>query len=222
MQKKKTAIILGATGLTGSHLMDELLKDDRYEKIKVFTRSSLETTHPKLVEYKVDLLRLTEQKENFTADEVFCCIGSTKKKTPNEQMYEKVDVEIPSVAAKLSKENGIATFVVISALGADRESRFFYNKMKGKMEAQVLQQKIKHTYILRPSLISGKRKEKRTFEFLWKQLMKVANLFMMGSLKKFRSISAENIAKAMIVLANAPQDETIIESHEINRIGSKT
>lgn len=222
MQKKKTAIILGASGLTGSHLLQELLKDDRYEKIKVFTRRSLYITHSKLEEYQVDLFRLTEEKENFTADEVFCCIGSTKKKTPNEELYEKVDVGIPSAAAKLSKENGIATFIVISALGADRNSRFFYNQMKGKMENQVLQQKVKHTYILRPSLISGKRKEKRTFEFLWKQIMKVANLFMMGSLKKFRSISAENIAKAMIVLANAPQDERIIESHEINKIGSKT
>ncbi|MDT0294466.1 NAD(P)H-binding protein [Mesonia ostreae] len=222
MQKKKTAIILGASGLTGSHLLQELLKDDRYEKIKVFTRRSLYITHSKLEECQVDLFRLTEEKENFTADEVFCCIGSTKKKTPNEELYEKVDVGIPSAAAKLSKENGIATFIVISALGADRNSRFFYNQMKGKMENQVLQQKIKHTYILRPSLISGKRKEKRTFEFLWKQIKKVANLFMMGSLKKFRSISAENIAKAMIVLANAPQDERIIESHEINKIGSKT
>ncbi|MDQ7917172.1 NAD(P)H-binding protein [Mesonia sp. MT50] len=222
MQKKKTALILGATGLTGSTLLQELLVDDRYAKVKVFTRRSLGFTHPKLVEYKVDLFRLTEEKENFTGDEVFCCIGSTKKKTPNDEVYEKVDVGIPSVAAKLSKENGIDTFIVISALGADAKSRFFYNQMKGKMEAHVLQQKIEHTYILRPSLISGKRKEKRVFESLWNQLMKVANGLMMGPLKKFRSISAQSIVKTMIVLANSPQNEPIIESEEIHRIWNKT
>jgi len=219
MQQKKTAIILGATGLTGSYLLQELLADEGYEKIKVFTRKSLGFTHPKLVEFQVDLFRLTEEKEDFTGDEVFCCVGSTKKKTPNNEVYEKVDVGIPSVAAKLAKENNIGTFIVISALGADTGSRFFYNQIKGKMEALVLQQNIKHTYILRPSLISGKRKEKRTLEFIWNQLMKVANLFMMGPLKKFKSIPAINIAKAMIVLANSPQSESIIESEEINRIG---
>jgi len=220
MKKKKTALILGATGLTGSHLLQQLLKDDRYEKIKVFTRRSLNMTHPKLLEYKVNLFKLSQEKENFTADEVFCCIGSTKKKTPKEEIYKKVDVGIPSAAAKLSKENEINTFIVISALGADSKSRFFYNQMKGEMETYVLEQKIKHTYILRPSLISGKRKEKRTFEFLWKQLMKVANLFMMGPLKKFRSISAISIAKAMVELANSPQKQRIIESDGIDRIGN--
>lgn len=218
MIKRKTAIVLGATGLTGGLLLDQLLKDERYEKVKVFTRRSLGFTHLKLVEFKVDLFRLTEQKNNFTGDEVFCCIGSTQKKTPNKEVYKKVDVGIPTQASGLAKENQINTFIMISALGADLESRFFYNQIKGRAEANVLQQEIEHTYILRPSLIYGKRKEKRPFEFLWKQIMKIANFMMLGPLKKYRSISALTIAKAMLVLANSQSNKQIIESEEIKKL----
>ena len=218
MKKRKTAIVLGATGLTGGLLLDQLLKDERYEKVKVFTRRSLGLTHLKLVEFKVDLFRLTEQKNNFTGDEVFCCIGSTQKKTPNKEVYKKVDVGIPTQASVLAKENQINTFIMISALGADLESRFFYNQIKGRAEANVFQQKIEHTYILRPSLISGKRKEKRPFEFLWKQVMKIANFVMLGPLKKFRSIPAQTISKAMVVLANTQPNRHIIESEEIKKL----
>lgn len=218
MKKKKTAIVLGATGLTGGLLLDQLLKDERYEKVKVFTRRNLSFTHLKLVEFKVDLFRLTEQKNNFTGDEVFCCIGSTQKKTPNKEVYKKVDVGIPTQASGLAKENQINTFIMITALGADLESRFFYNQIKGRAEANVLQQEIEHTYILRPSLISGKRKEKRPFEFLWKQIMKIANFMMLGPLKKYRSISALTIAKAMLVLANSQSNKQIIESEEIKKL----
>ena len=218
MKKRKTAIVIGATGLTGGLLLDQLLKDERYEKVKVFTRRSLGFTHLKLVEFKVDLFRLTEQKNNFTGDEVFCCIGSTQKKTPNKEVYEKVDVGIPTQASVLAKENQINTFIMISALGADLESRFFYNQIKGRAEANVLQQEIEHTYILRPSLIYGKRKEKRPFEFLWKQIMKIANFMMLGPLKKYRSISASTIANAMLVLANSQSNKQIIESEEIKKL----
>jgi uncharacterized protein YbjT (DUF2867 family) len=218
MKKRKTAIVLGATGLTGGLLLDQLLKDERYEKVKVFTRRNLSFTHLKLVEFKVDLFRLTEQKNNFTGDEVFCCIGSTQKKTPNKEVYEKVDVGIPTQASVLAKENQINTFIMISALGADLESRFFYNQIKGRAEANVLGQEIEHTYILRPSLISGKRKEKRPFEFLWKQIMKIANFMMLGPLKKYRSISASTIANAMLVLANSQSNKQIIESEEIKKL----
>lgn len=218
MKKRKTAIVLGATGLTGGLLLDQLLKDERYEKVKVFTRRSLGFTHLKLVEFKVDLFRLTEQKNHFTGDEVFCCIGSTQKKTPNKEVYKKVDVGIPTQASVLAKENQINTFIMISALGADLESRFFYNQIKGRAEANVLQQEIEHTYILRPSLISGKRKEKRPFEFLWKQIMKIANFAMLGPLKKYRSISASTIANAMLVLANSQFNKQIIESEEIKKL----
>jgi len=218
---RKTAILLGATGLTGGSLLNLLLKDERYEKVILFSRRSVKIQHQKIEEHIIDLFQLENYAEKFRADEVFCCIGSTQKKTPNNEAYKKVDVGIPSDAAKLAKEKDIKTFLVISALGADMDSRFFYNQIKGKMEANVLEQHIEHTYILRPSLISGQRKEKRPFEFLWKQVMKVANFMLLGPLKKYRSISPPTIAKAMMVLANTKPTVQIIESEKIKEITKK-
>ena len=128
MAEQKTAIILGATGLTGGFLLNKLLSDNRYRKIKIFTRRSVGIQHEKIEEYLIDLFQLEDMSGLFEADEVFCCIGSTQKKTPDNEIYRKVDFGIPATAAKLSRENGIHTFVVLSSLGANENSRFFYNK----------------------------------------------------------------------------------------------
>lgn len=221
MKNKKTAIVLGATGLTGSILLNKLLTDETYTSIKVFGRRSLGSSHPKIEEFILDLQHLKSKKEDFTADVAFCCIGSTKKKTPDPETYRKVDIGIPTQAAILAKANNIKTFIVISALGANKNSSFFYNKIKGEMEENVLRQEIENTYILRPSLIAGKREEKRNFEFLWKQSMKVANSLLLGPLKKYRSISAHAIASAMLVLEEMPRKIQIIESDEIKRIAQQ-
>ena len=103
-------------------------------------------------------------KADFTADEVFCCTGTTSKKTPNKELYKNIDFGIPTKAAQLAKENNIATFLVISAMGANAKSAIFYNKTKGQMELEVLSKNIANTYILRPSIIGGNRKESRIFE----------------------------------------------------------
>lgn len=214
----KTAIILGATGLTGGILLDELLQDDRYEKVKLFSRHSIGFEHPKMEEHLIDLFELMSYADDFTADEVYCCVGSTQKKTPDEEIYKKVDYGIPVTAAELCRRNNIETFLVISALGADQESRFFYNQVKGEMERDVLKKNLPHTYIFQPSLITGDREEKRPFEFAWKQVMKVGDHLLVGPLKKYRSIHARTIVKAMIYVANNPYAVTRIESGEIRGI----
>lgn len=214
----KSAIILGATGLTGGALLQNLIRDPRYNKIILFSRSKTEIKHGKVEEHLVDLFKPEDQKSTFIANEVFCCVGTTKQKTPNKEIYRKVDYGIPVTAAKLCKENKIENFLVISALGADTESRFFYNRTKGEMEKVVLKQKIKNTYIFQPSLITGKREEKRPMEFIWKQFMKMANFLMFGPLKKYQGIPAETIAKAMITVANQGYKRIRIESDEIKKI----
>lgn len=214
----KTAIIIGATGLTGSILLKKLIKDSRYHKIKLFSRSTTSIKDQKIEEHLLDMFELEKVQDHFFADEVFCCIGSTQKKTPDEEIYRKVDYGIPVKSAEMAKKNGIPTFIVVSALGADSNSRFFYNRTKGEMEESVLKTGIPNTYILQPSLIMGKRKEKRRFESLWKKLMKVGNHLLVGSLKKYRSIHADEIASTMIYLANHPYPKNRIESDEIKRI----
>ena len=216
--KEKTAIVLGATGLTGGYLLQLLLKDERYIKIRLFSRSSIGFSHPKLEEHIVDLLNLESYKTNFLADEVFCCIGTTKAKTPDLEMYRKVDFGIPVSAAKLSLKNGIETFLVISAMGANSKSGVNYNRIKGEMEDAVLECGIPNTHILQPSLIGGKREEKRIGEWLAKQFMKLLNFVLVGPLEKYRSIDPEVIAGSMVWLANNNYENVRIQSHEIKKI----
>ncbi|HSI68796.1 MAG TPA: hypothetical protein VK941_01075 [Gillisia sp.] len=217
----KTAIILGATGLTGGILLQKLIEDPRYSRIKLFSRSSVAVKDPKIEEHLVDLFKLEEQKHLFTADEVFCCIGTTKSKTSDEETYRKIDYGIPVTAAKIAAENTVPVFAVISALGADAESRIFYNRTKGEMERDILKQGIEKTYIFRPSLIGGDRVETRTGENIAKKIMKVINPLMIGPLEKYRSIDPEVIAAALINVANDGYSSTIIPSDEIKQIAAR-
>jgi len=219
--KLKTAIILGATGLTGSILLELLIADQRYNQIKLFSRSAIGFDHPKITEYLGDLFHLSDFKEEFMGDEVHCCIGTTRAKTPRKEVYHKIDYGIPVAAAALAKENGIGIFLVVSAMGANPRSPIFYNRTKGQMEASVLLQSIPKTYILRPSLIAGKRKEKRMGEWLARQVMKVLHIVLAGPLDKFRSIDPLTIAHCMIWLANNSFENKIIRSDEIRVLGKK-
>lgn len=219
--EQKTAIILGATGLTGSILLDKLISDERYRKIKVFSRNHLPQKSDKVEEYLINLFELEKVADLFTADEVYCCIGTTQKKTPDNDTYRMVDFGIPATAAKLSSRNKIKTFQVISAMGADEKSRFFYNRVKGEMEGAVLEQHISNTYILQPSLIGGNREESRPFEFVWKKIMSVGDHLLVGNLKKYRSIHPGTIANAMIYLANNEYKSGRIPSDEIRNIAER-
>ncbi|MFS4415555.1 NAD(P)H-binding protein [Maribacter sp. 2307ULW6-5] len=203
-QSKKTAILLGATGLTGGMLLGKLLDDGRYQKIKVFGRRPLPVEHPKLEQHQCDLTQLVRQRSHFTGHEVFCCIGTTKAKTPDREAYVAVDKGIPVSAAVLCKEQGIPTFLVISAMGADPKSAVFYNRTKGQMEAAVLSLGLAKVHVLQPGLINGPRSEKRTGEDFLKSVMKFLDPLLVGPLKKYRSIAPQDMARAMVWLANHP------------------
>lgn len=211
----KTAIILGATGLTGGLLLDKLIKDDTYKTIKVFTRRTTGKKSSKVKEFIIDLLLLNQFKTDFIADEVFCCIGTTAKKTKDKSVYKSIDYGIPVMAAKLAKANGIEVFTVVSAMGANLKSNVFYNKTKGEMEAAVLEQKIKYTYILRPSLIKGSRQESRLGEDIGNFIANLINPLLIGGLRKYRSINASTIARAMKNITNLKPQESIIFSNKI-------
>lgn len=216
---KKTAIILGATGLTGNILLKKLIEDDRYESIKLFSRSKIDNLPNKVKQFIGNLLKLEQFKEDFKADEVYCCIGTTKSKTPDKEKYKQIDYGIPVTAAKLSKENNINTFLVVSALGANANSAVFYNKTKGEMERDVKKQNIKNTFVFRPSLIGGEREEQRTLEKIGLTIFKIIQPLFIGSLKQYKITKPENMAQAMINLANSTSYvDDIITSNDIKRI----
>jgi uncharacterized protein YbjT (DUF2867 family) len=215
----KTAIILGATGLTGSLLLEKLVADSRYETIKLFSRKPTGSISPKVVEHIGDLLEFQQFKASFTGDEVYCCIGTTASKTKSKSIYKDIDFGIPVAAVTLCKVNNIKTILIISALGANSNSRIFYNKTKGEMENAILKNNIANTYILRPSLITGDRTKNRLGEKIGILLMKLIQPFLLGKLKKYRAIEASTIAQAMINLANKGFDTSILESDMIQKIG---
>ena len=209
---QKTAIILGATGLTGSLVLEQLLCSTNYEIIKLFSRKSTGISHPKVKEYIGNLLVLEDFKEDLTGDELYICIGTTKKKTPNHQQNRKIDLGIPAQAVEICKNNGVSKVAVVSAIGANTKSSISYNKIKGEMEHAVLSVNIERTYILRPSFIVGNRQEQRTGEE-WG--IAVFKCFKFLIPKKYRAVEARDIAAKMIELCNSNASSKIIESNDI-------
>ena len=215
---KKTAIILGASGLTGSIVLEKLLNDDRYDTIKLFSRKRIDGLPSKVKQYIGDLLEFETFKKDFKGDDVFCCIGTTAKKTPNKTAYKAIDYGIPVAAASLAKANKITTLVVVSSIGANSKSNVFYTRTKGEMERDVLSKKVEYTYILRPSIIDGNRKEQRLGEKIGLNVFKIFQPLFFGKLKKYKITEAEHIAQAMINLANSSSQEKIITSNKIKEI----
>jgi len=214
----KSAIILGATGLTGNLVLEELLKNEEYSKLLVFSRIELGIKHDKLEVIICDLLKIEEQQEKFQANEVYVCIGSTTNKTPNKKLYRDIDFGIPVAAAKLCKANNIKCISIISSLGANARSTVFYPKTKGEMENEVMAFGIEKTYLLRPSMILGARQKNRLGESLGKILLSIISPFMLGKLTRYKGIEAKTIANAMIWLSNNDHSNGTIESEIIRKL----
>ena len=216
----KTAIILGATGLTGGILLQKLIADKTYTKIKLFSRKTTNIQSDKIEESLIDVLQLEKYKKEFTGDVVFCCIGTTSAKTKDKEVYKAIDYGIPVNAAKLAKENSIDTFVVMSSIGADAASAVFYSKTKGEMERDVIEQRIKNTSILRPSLIGGNRDEFRFGEKLGKGFMSLFDPLLKGKLEKYKMIHPDKIASCMQQLAKSSTNQSVFSSDEIVEIAN--
>lgn len=216
---QKTAIVLGATGLTGSLLLKRLIADDSYTTIKLFSRRPTGNSSPKVKEFIGDMLQLEQFKNDFTADELFCCVGTTSAKTKDRTIYKAIDFGIPSAASKLAKMKNIPTFLVISSMGANTKSKIFYSRTKGEMEQAVMDQEIPYTYILRPSLILGGRDERRMGESAGAFVMKLTNTLLVGKLKKYRAIGADCIAAAMINLAKSKPESQVVPSDVLQELG---
>ncbi|SFT80289.1 NAD(P)H-binding [Lishizhenia tianjinensis] len=220
MQKKK-AILIGATGLTGGFLLDALLMHPDFDEVVTYGRSTTGKKSSKLKEVSLDIVTETSWLTELKADVVFCCIGTTKAKTPDQAKYKAIDYGVPVKLAEACKRNGIGHFIVISALGANPKSSIAYNQIKGEMERDVLAQSVEHTYIMQPSLILGGRDEKRAGEKIAQIVMPIFHCLMVGGLKKYRAIKSTDIALAMLKLS-LQTDHTSgrIPSDEIKRIAA--
>ena len=155
-------------------------------------------SHPKLTQIITDFEHLELKKEEIKADVIFCCLGSTQKKTPDLNIYKKIDHDYPLYFAVEGQKNGMQQFHQVSALGANAKSSNFYTKMKGETENDLKKLGIPSLHVYQPSFLRGNRNENRPLEKVFLVLMKVIDPLLIGSLKKYRSIAAEDVAKAMI------------------------
>lgn len=200
MRMMRSALIVGATGMVGKALVRQLCENEAYVAVNVIARRKLEFEHPKLVVKVRDFEQMTESDIEF-AHEVYCCLGTTIKKAGSREQFEKVDVEYPLSIAALAKNRGIAHFLVISAMGANEKSLTYYNRVKGKLEEQLIAMDFPQLSIVRPSLLTGEREEFRLGETVGAKALKAVGPLMLGPGKKFRSIAAEQVALAMMVIA---------------------
>lgn len=219
--QKRTAIVIGATGLVGKALTLRLLDDNLYERVKVVGRRSLGLTHPRLEEHLVDMDRLREHPELLHADDLYCCIGSTMKKSGSKAAFRQVDFDIP-VNAALAGAGFVQRYYLVSSIGASARSGNFYLHTKGETEEAVLGSGIPTVHILRPSMLLGPRQEKRTGESIGKVLIRLIGPLLFGTLKKYRGIAADTVAHAMVQLAHDPRTGHFIhESDEIEALAGR-
>ena len=193
----KKAIIAGASGLIGSKLLTILLQKPDYDEVLILVRKELPLSHKKLVQLVIDFEKLEHYKKAITGHALFCCLGTTKKKTPDLSIYRKIDHDYPLQLAQLANQNNIGHYHLVSSLGADSKSSAYYTRIKGETEDDIRQVGIKSLYIYRPSILTGDRNEYRPAEKIAVFIMKLINPLLMGGLKKYRSIPAQTVAMAM-------------------------
>jgi uncharacterized protein YbjT (DUF2867 family) len=208
----KTALIAGSTGLIGGQLLELLLASTEYSKVVAITRKAL-PAHLKLVQVKMDLDKIPELNEAFRADDVFCCLGTTISKAGSKEKFRQVDFEYPLMLAQSSLAFGATQYLIVTALGAAKDSAIFYNRVKGEVEEAISAVGFQTVHIFRPSLLIGPRTEARTGEEAAKVFYKI---FGFAIPKKYKAIESLKVAKAMLHFASQQEKGKFIhESVEL-------
>jgi uncharacterized protein YbjT (DUF2867 family) len=213
----KTALVLGATGLIGAELVKILTENGHYQKVHFLVRRPIEVESEVCEVHVVDFDELHKYHALFQVTDVFCCLGTTIKVAKTKEAFRKVDYEYPIEAAKLANENGAEKYLIVSSMGADTKSLFFYSRVKGDVEETLNSLNLSSLHIFRPSLLLGDREEFRIGEKLAEKASGILNKLMIGPLRPFRGIQARKVAAAMAVVAQSDKKgKHIYLSHEID------
>ncbi len=191
----KTALVIGATGLVGKQLVNQLLSNERYTAIKLFVRRPTQIEDPKIKEYLIDI----------TGDILFSCLGTTLKQAGSKKAQYRIDYTYQYEFARIASENAVPDYMLISSPSANPKSMLFYTRIKGELEEAVKKLGFSKICIIQPSVLSGNRPEKRPGEEIGGKIINaLGRIFPFA--RKYRSISGETVAKAMVALAR--KDET--------------
>jgi len=214
----KTALLFGASGLVGNHLLNQLISNNNYSKIKLFARSTINVSDPRIEIIQTDFNNLENHKEDIIGDDCFFCIGTTKKNSPDKNEYKKVELEVPKQIAQIAKSNSVNSFVFVSSGYADPKSSGDYLRFKGEVEEELKRLNFPKLGIMRPSFLLGDRKEKRIGEKIGIFVFKLLSPLFVGPLKKMKPIHSATVAKAMIAITQNNNSKIIFESNEISEI----
>jgi len=213
---KLTANVIGATGLVGKQLVKLLLEDVNFTKVQIFVRRDLGFNHPKLVQQIVDFRIKDSWQNKLTGDVLFSALGTTLKQAGSKEKEYEVDFTFNLNFAKTAKEKNISNYVLVSSIGANSKSKVFYTRMKGELDDMVAKLGFENLSILRPSSLTGDRKEKRLMEII---SIPVANSLTKFIFKKYKPIKDKIVAKAMINAVLKPNaNKTIWEGNEVFKL----
>ena len=216
----KTALLFGSSGLIGSNLLDNLINNNNYNKIKIFVRGLPSINNSKVEVIKTDFLDLKTLKENLIGDDCFFCIGTTHKDTPDKNEYRRIEYDLPVQIAKIAKFNSISNFIYVSSIGANPKASSTYLKNKGQVEEELKKIGFSNLSIIQPSFLVGNRKDFRIVEVLGIPVMKFLSLFFFGGFKKYTPIKVEIVVNAMIKLASGNNSEQTYLSDRLQELGS--
>jgi uncharacterized protein YbjT (DUF2867 family) len=192
-----TAIVLGGSGLIGGLLLRRLLDSGDYAKIVAISRQRLPLAHSRLENVVDDMANLREIIQVHAPTDVFCCLGTTMKVAGSEQKFRYVDYELPVIAAESARKSGARHFLVVSAIGANARSHFFYNRVKGELETELKRLGFPFLTIMQPSLLLGERDEQRVLEKISGQIFGFLKPVMVGGLANIAPVEAESVANKM-------------------------
>ncbi len=191
-------ILVGASGLIGSNLLSELIRSEAISEILLLVRRSTGVSSSKVKELIVNFEEPNSYSVDIQADIIYSCLGTTKSETPDSSLYRQIDLEYPLNLAKLGQKNGVAQFHIISSLGADTGSSNSYLKLKGELEQELKKLTMPSLHIYQPSFLIGERKKDRLADKIMKPFFRLIDPLLIGSLKKYRSIKAADVARVML------------------------
>lgn len=209
------AIVIGATGLIGTELVQQLINHPQFETITILTRRPTGVHHEKLIEILVDFDEIEQYKANIQGDVLFSTMGTTLKKAGGKTQQYKIDFTYQYEVAQIAAQNKIPNYVLVSAIGANTKANVFYSKMKGELDEAVQQLDFTKIRIFRPSILDGNRKEKRNTEQLSLKLMRFLTKYMF---KKYKPTKDSVLAKAMIDCITLLAEKKKVQIFELDEI----
>ncbi len=189
-------MLIGATGLVGSHLLHQLLDHGHVDEVTVFLRRTTGIVHPKLTEHIIDFSRPRDWASRVKGDIIFLSLGTTRAKAGGKKAQYEVDHTYQYRFAAAAAENGMQTLVLVSSAGARLNSPFFYMRMKAELEKDIRKLSIEQKVFIRPGALTGPREEKRPAENFGIFLLRV--ITRLGFMRKYRPIHADTVARAML------------------------